>query len=208
MTIRQTEIAGVLAYLLAAQAITATDGQAVVWHDYLTCAIPDLTAAELRPACRDAIRVWATEGRAWRIDVEHYAAAIRRLRADRVRAEEAARGTLRPDGLGDDPSAETAWRRAAVAAIGRGAPRAEAEADAWRAAGRRSAPPAVGAGRREDGPVGAERGREALRRLGITPREATRATLTARNRPGASGYRDAPERPTDRLPRPLAAASS
>lgn len=206
MTIRQTEIAGVLAYLLAAQAITATDGQAVVWHDYLTCAIPDLDAAELRPACRDAIRVWATEGRAWRIDVERYAAAIRRLRADRVRAEEAARGALRPDGLGDDPAAETAWRRAAIAAIGRGAPRAEAEAEAWRATTRsRPAAPAVDDASR--GPVGAERGREALRRLGIAPQTGLRATLTARNRPGASGYRGAPERPADRLPRPLAAAT-
>lgn len=205
MTIRQTEIAGVLAYLLAAQAITATDGQAVVWHDYLTCAIPDLVASELRPACRDAIRVWATEGRAWRIDVERYAAAIRRLRADRVRAEEAARGALRPDGLGDDPAAETAWRRAAVAAIGRGAPRAEAEAEAWRATRTRPAVPAVDDASR--GPVGAERGREALRRLGIAPQTGLRATLTARNRPGAPGYRGAPERPADRLPRPLVAAT-
>lgn len=204
-TIRQTDIAGVLAYLLAAQAITATDGQAVVWHDYLTCAIPDLAASELRPACRDAIRVWATEGRAWRIDVERYAAAIRRLRAQRVRAEEDARGDLRPDGLGDDPAAETAWRRTAVAAIGRGAPRAEAEAEAWRATRTRPAVPAVDDASR--GPVGAERGREALRRLGIAPQTGLRATLTARNRPGAPGYRGAPERPSDRLPRPLRAAA-
>lgn len=205
MTIRQTEIAGVLAYLLAAQAITATDGQAVVWHDYLTCAIPDLAASELRPACRDAIRVWATEGRAWRIDVERYAAAIRRLRAARVRAEEAARGALRPDGLGDDPAAETAWRQAAIAAIGRGAPRAEAEAEAWRATRTRPTVPAVDDASR--GPVGAERGREALRRLGIAPQTGLRATLTARNRPEAPGYRGAPERPADRLPRPLEAAT-
>ena len=81
MTIRQTEIAGVLAYLLAAQAITATDGQAVVWHDYLTCAIPDLVASELRPACRDAIRVWATEGRAWRLHLAPHAAPITRRAA-------------------------------------------------------------------------------------------------------------------------------
>lgn len=204
-TIRQTEIAGVLAYLLAAQAITATDGQAVVWHDYLTCAIPDLAASELRPACRDAIRTWATEGRAWRIDVERYATAIRRLRAQRVRAEEDARGDLRPDGLGDDPAAETAWRRTAVAAIGRGAPRAEAEAEAWRATRTRPAVPAVDDASR--GPVGAERGREALRRLGIAPQTGLRATLTARNRPEAPGYRSAPERPADRLPRPLEAAA-
>ncbi len=205
MTIRQTEIAGVLAYLLAAQAITATDGQAVVWHDYLTCAIPDLATSELRPACRDAIRVWATEGRAWRIDVERYAAAIRRLRAQRVRAEEDARGDLRPDGLGDDPAAETAWRRAAVAAIGRGAPRAEAEAEAWRATRTRPAVPAVDDASR--GPVGAERGREALRRLGIAPQTGLRATLTARNRPEAPGYRGGTERPSDRLPRPLRAVA-
>lgn len=204
-TIRQTEIAGVLAYLLAAQAITATDGQAVVWHDYLTCAIPDLATSELRPACRDAIRTWATEGRAWRIDVERYAAAIRRLRAARVRAEEAARGDLRPDGLGDDPDAETAWRRAAITAIGRGAPRAEAEAEAWRATRTRPATPAV-----EDdprGPVGAERGREALRRLGITPQEATCATLTARNRPEAPGYRGGRGKHENRLPQPLRAVA-
>lgn len=205
-TIRQTDIAGVLAYLLAAQAITATDGQAVVWHDYLTCAIPDLAASELRAACRDAIRTWATEGRAWRIDVERYAAAIRRLRAARVRAEEDARGDLRPDGLGDDPAAETAWRRTAVAAIGRGAPRAEAEAEAWRATRTRPVIPDADGGTPR-GPVGAERGREALRRLGITPQTATCAPLAARNRPEAPGYRGGPERPSDRLPRPLRAAA-
>jgi len=56
MGLTQQDVAGVLAYLLAAQAITATDGQVVVWHDYLTHTVPGLDAAELRPACRDAFR--------------------------------------------------------------------------------------------------------------------------------------------------------
>lgn len=47
MGVTQQDIAGVLAYLLAAQAITATDGQVVVWHDYLTHTVPGLDAAEL-----------------------------------------------------------------------------------------------------------------------------------------------------------------
>ena len=62
MRVTQQDIAGVLAYLLAAQAITATDGQVVVWHDYLTHTVAGLDACELRPACRDAVRAWATDG--------------------------------------------------------------------------------------------------------------------------------------------------
>lgn len=188
MGVTQQDIAGVLAYLLAAQAITATDGQVVVWHDYLTHTVPGLDAAELRPACRDAVRAWATDGRAWRIDVERFAAAVRRARSERVRAEESARGALIPDRLGADAKAELAWRKAAIAAVGRGASRAEAEALAWRTIGRR--PPAVTHGRDVlDGLTGPDRAREVLRRLKTPAGEAATAPGTGQNWPTLRRHR-------------------
>ena len=200
MGVTQQDIAGVLAYLLAAQAITATDGQVVVWHDYLTHTVPGLDAAELRPACRDAVRAWATDGRAWRIDVERFAAAVRRERSERVRAEESARGALIPDRLGADAKAELAWRKAAIAAVGRGASRPEAEALAWRTIGRR--PPAVTAGRDVlGGLTGPDRAREVLRRLKTPPGEAATAPGTGQNRPTLRRHREGSERPANRLPR-------
>lgn len=200
MGLTQQDIAGVLAYLLAAQAITATDGQVVVWHDYLTHTVPGLDAAELRPACRDAVRAWATDGRAWRIDVERFAAAVRRARSERVRAEESARGALIPDRLGADAKAELAWRKAAIAAVGRGASRAEAEALAWRTIGRR--PPAVTAGGDVlDGLTGPDRAREVLRRLKTPTGEAATAPETGQNRPTLRRHREGSERPANRLPR-------
>jgi hypothetical protein len=200
MGVTQQDIAGVLAYLLAAQAITATDGQVVVWHDYLAHTVPGLDAAELRPACRDAVRAWATDGRAWRIDVERFAAAIRRARSERVRAEESARGALIPDGLGNDAKAELAWRKAATAAVGRGASRPEAEALAWRTIGRR--PPAVTAGRDVlGGLTGPDRAREVLRRLKTPAGEAATAPGTGQNRPTVPTHRSGPVRPANRLPR-------
>nr|DAE95301.1 MAG TPA: hypothetical protein [Caudoviricetes sp.] len=200
MGVTQQDVAGVLAYLLAAQAITATDGQVVVWHDYLTHTVPGLDAAELRPACRDAVRAWATDGRAWRIDVERFAAAVRRARSERVRAEESARGVLIPDRLGADAKAELAWRKAAIAAVGRGASRAEAEALAWRTIGRR--PPAVTAGGDVlDGLTGPDRAREVLRRLKTPAGEAATAPGTGQNRPTLRRHREGSERPANRLPR-------
>lgn len=200
MGVTQQDVAGVLAYLLAAQAITATDGQVVVWHDYLTHTVPGLHAAELRPACRDAVRAWATDGRAWRIDVERFAAAVRRARSERVRAEESARGALIPDRLGADAKAELAWRKAAIAAVGRGASRAEAEALAWRTIGRR--PPAVTAGGDVlDGLTGPDRAREVLRRLKTPAGEVATAPETGQNRPTLRRHREGSERPANRLPR-------
>ena len=200
MGLTQQDVAGVLAYLLAAQAITATDGQVVVWHDYRTHTVPGLDAAELRPACRDAVRAWATDGRAWRIDVERFAAAVRRARSERVRAEESARGALIPDRLGADAKAELAWRKAAIAAVGRGASRAEAEALAWRTIGRR--PPAVTRDRDVlDGLTGPDRAREVLRRLKTPAGEAATAPGTGQNRPTLRRHREGSERPANRLPR-------
>lgn len=200
MGVTQQDIAGVLAYLLAAQAITATDGQVVVWHDYLTHTVPGLDAAELRPACRDAVRAWATDGRAWRIDVERFAAAIRRARSERVRTEESARGALIPDGLGANAKAELAWRKAAIAAVGRGASRPEAEALAWRTIGRR--PPAVTAGRDVlGGLTGPDRAREVLRRLKTPPGGVATAPGTGQNSPTVPAHRSGPVRPANRLPR-------
>lgn len=75
----------------------------------------------------------------------------RAARRARIVADAQRHGPLLPEGLGDDVPAELAWRRAATAAVGAGATRAQAEAHAWRSIGR--TPPQVGAGRDRSGAV-------------------------------------------------------
>ena len=75
----------------------------------------------------------------------------RAARRARIVADAQRHGPLLPEGLGDDVPAELAWRRAATAAVGAGATRAQAEAHAWRSIGR--TPPQVGAGRDRSGDV-------------------------------------------------------
>ena len=74
----------------------------------------------------------------------------RQVRIARIRADIAAHGPLIPDGLGHDVAAELAWRKAATAAVGAGAPRAVAEAHAWKAIGRTPPAPAPAVDRSGD----------------------------------------------------------
>lgn len=140
--ITPADAANAVSYLAVAGATPVMDRQGEVWADYLNHGV-NPAASELPEAARRAIRDWATEGRAYRIDVERFAQAIRRERADRVRAEEDARGALLPAGLAGEPAVEAAWRRAALEAVGAGADREAAEAHAWRSIGRTPPPPAI-----------------------------------------------------------------
>ena len=141
--ITPADAANAVNYLLAAGATPTVDHQAEVWADYLNHeVVGGPRASELGAACRRAIRDWVREARAYRIDVERFAQAVRRERADRVRAEEDARGALLPAGLAGEPAVEAAWRRAALEAVGAGAEREVAEAHAWRSIGR-TPPPAI-----------------------------------------------------------------
>ena len=127
--ITEAQVADAINYLYAAQAVQPVDGMARVWADYINHAIPDCQPLDLLPACREAVRTWAQDQRAWRIDTERYARAIRTVRHRRV--EEATGGrSLLPDGI-DDPEVELEWRRAARAALIAGATRTQAEATAW-----------------------------------------------------------------------------
>lgn len=127
--ITEAQAADAINYLYAAQAVTPVDGMARVWADYINDALPDCQPGDLLPACREAVRTWAQDQRAWRIDTERYTQAIRTVRHRRV--EEATGGRqLLPDGI-DDPEVELEWRRHAMAALHAGASRVQAEAAAW-----------------------------------------------------------------------------
>ena len=161
MTITEIQAADAINYLVAARALTVVDHQADVWADYLNHEIDDPGGDELLPACRHAIRTWRQDGRTWQIDVESYAQSIRRIRRERLDAVIGAHGRPDPEGLGDEPRVEQAWRNAWRRAIERGAAHERAVASAWRAIGRTPPPPAIGSG----GPSGPERARCVLAAL-------------------------------------------
>ncbi|WP_136314333.1 hypothetical protein [Actinomyces procaprae] len=153
------DAADAVTYLVAAGATTARDAQGPVWADYLNDQVPGgPDTGELRPACRAAIRAWQDAGRAWQINVEHLAQAIRRGRSERIRAEEDARGPLRPAGLDHEPDLANRWIQAARRAVGTGQDRAAAEQHAWRAIGRQPPPPEISM----DNLVGREKARAVL----------------------------------------------
>ena len=127
--ITEAHAADAISYLYATQAIQPVDGMARVWADYINHAIPDCRDVDLLPACREAVRAWAQDQRAWRIDTERYTQAIRKVRAARV-AEALGSRPLLPEGI-DDPETELEWRRHAMAALNAGASRMQAEAAAW-----------------------------------------------------------------------------
>ena len=168
--ITPADAANAVSYLAVAGATPVMDRQGEVWADFLNHEVAP-TSRELPGATRRAIREWAAEGRSYRIDVARLARAIRRERADRVRAEEDAHGALLPMGLAGEPAAEAAWRRAALEAVGAGAGREAAEAHAWRAIGRTPPPPAISST--------AQSGRERAR--------AVVEALARSSRPGGDG---------------------
>jgi hypothetical protein len=133
--ITNTAAADAVNYLVAAGALSPIKDMDAVWADYVNAEIPDVEARELLPAARRAIRDWAREGRAWKVDVGRYVTAIRVERSDRVTREIQANGQLIPEGLGDHPVLEAEWKHAALSALGRGATREQAQAAAWHAVG-------------------------------------------------------------------------
>ena len=131
---------------------------------------PDGTTGMLRPEDHEvmpaATRIASVGSRF--VQAADLAAAIqdrrhgsRQARIARIRADADAHGTLIPDGLGHDVAAELAWRRAATAAVGAGAPRAVAEAHAWEVIGR--TPPAT--------VTAADRSRDVRRLITVRPPE-------------------------------------
>lgn len=147
--------------LTAWGAWASRDMQGPAWADYLNHEVPDIEPDELEAACRTAFRDWNRSGRGWQINVDHVAQAVRRIRRERLDAVIGAHGRPDPEGLGDEPRIEQAWRNAWRRAIERGASHERAVASAWRAIGRTPPPPAIGSG----GPAGPERARRVLAAL-------------------------------------------
>ena len=149
--ITQKDAADAINYLLAAQAITVVDNQDRVWADYLNSEIPDVTATDLLPACRDSVRAWSQSGRKWRIDVEEFTGAIRRIRRARLDAA----GPAPASGLDPAPEVEHRFQRAWIRAIAAGATVERAAEVAYQRAGL-TPPPRV------DAPADPERVRQIL----------------------------------------------
>lgn len=123
----------VLRYLAGAQAITLTEDQDAVWADYINAEVPDARPMDLAPAARLAIKEWSRQGRAWRIDVDRFAQAVRKVRADRMPAD-----VDIPRLLGDDITGaqSIAFDRHVRRLLADGESIAAAEAAAYAAVGR------------------------------------------------------------------------
>ena len=124
--VTHADIAGIITYLVAAQAITATEGQIPVWHDYLTHTIPNLQPEELKPACRTALTLWAQNDRTWRLDPARYAQAIHHNRRQNLTRDQQTHGPLHNPTLADHPQLEAQWTRWAKTYIALGHPRTQA----------------------------------------------------------------------------------
>lgn len=120
------QAADIVNYLSDAGAMTiGSDGQGLVWADYLNdpdVGVPDAPPTDLLPAARQCLKVWASEGRSWRVDLPRYAQALKRVRADRLRNYKQQHGALDPTDprVTEDGSRYVAWKKAVSAAIGSG----------------------------------------------------------------------------------------
>lgn len=84
MAITPQDAANIINYLYAAQAITVTDNQHAVWADYLNHEMPELHPPDIPASARLAIKQWSEHGRSWKIDVQRFVAAARKIRTDRI----------------------------------------------------------------------------------------------------------------------------
>ena len=141
--------ADIITYLSDAGALSiGSDAQGAVWADILNDprhGVPGLTAMDLRPACREALHRWASDGRSWKVDAPRFAKAVKAVWGRRRSAYRqlhagtpghALDGSPMPEG--DMTGAEYAtWLQAANAAVREGVEDAEeVQARAYYAIGR------------------------------------------------------------------------
>jgi len=128
VTITVKDAANIINYLYAAQAITVTDNQHAVWADYINAEMPELLPRDIPVSARLAIKQWSQHGRAWKIDVQKFVDAARKIRADRI----AIVGTNVPLPFGLPAGKHQAYKAAVYRALGDGHPLSTAEATARR----------------------------------------------------------------------------
>ena len=189
MSVTAAAMTNMLNYLFAAGALNVRDDQPAVWVDYVGFACPDVRDQDLLPAARDAIREWAGNNRSWQVDAARFAAAVRRVRNQRVADDESRHGQITAPNL--DGQAATRWLQAVRRAVADGACRAEAEAAAWAVVGRR--PPALIDGTDVlGGLTGAERARAVLARLAAGHEGADTSNRHGEGSGAAQNMPDAP----------------
>jgi hypothetical protein len=129
------EVQQILAKCAAFDARKPDPGTVMAWADALD---PEVT---LRDAL-EAVTAFYSQHRE-RIMPSDVNAGCRAIRGARIFEEEQRRGHVLPQGLGDTPVLETAWRREALRQIGMGATRDQASVAAWHAIGMTPPPPEI-----------------------------------------------------------------
>jgi hypothetical protein len=138
----------IVTFLVDAGALNqGSPAQGVAWADIINdpmFGVPELRNFEAKDAARLALKIWADEGRSWKVDAPHYVQAVRALWRERRKAYKALAAGLPGHDLAGDPVPEIAlsgdewatWLTAANTAIRDGAKPEEVRARAYMAVGR------------------------------------------------------------------------
>lgn len=136
--ITPADAAAAIVYLSGLGCLTVKDSQGTIWADYLNSEFPLLHRQDLQDATRAAVSIWAELRRSYQIDAAHVADAIHRIYRRRLQAA----GDFYPDGLQNTPLLELEWLSTVRNLIAAGMTKSEAEAQGWKAVGRKPLPPA------------------------------------------------------------------
>lgn len=138
----------IVTFLVDAGALNqGSPAQGVAWADIINdpmFGVPELRNFEAKDAARLALKIWADEGRSWKVDAPHYVQAVRALWRERRKAYKALAAGLPGHSEAGDPVPEialsgdeyAAWLTAANTAIRDRAKPGEVLSRAYTAIGR------------------------------------------------------------------------